>query len=278
MSVLAETAFAKINLALHVRSRRPDGYHELDTVFAFVDDGDFLTCEPADTLSLSVMGPFGGILGSAEDNLVMRTAQAFAAKFNVTAGARITLEKRLPVASGIGGGSADAAATARLLNRLWGLQASDQALADILEPLGADIPACVVSNTVRGQGTGTQLSPLHDDFCGTPVLLVNPNTALSTAAVFAQWNGVDHGGMALSGGLDSIMKGRNDLQEPAIGLCPAIADVLTSLDQQVPVLARMSGSGATCFGLFKDHSHRNAAMRAIADDHADWWIMAGCLR
>ncbi len=278
MRALTEIAFAKINLALHVRERRADGYHELDTLFAFVDGGDVLSCVAGDTLSLNVSGAFGDALGASEDNLVLRTARVLAASFSISRGAGITLEKRLPVASGIGGGSADAAATARLLNELWGLNATEAELAAILAPIGADVPACVASQTARGRGVGTDLERLHCDISGMPVLLVNPNKALSTAAVFAAWTGKDRGGLSDGSVLDTALSGRNDLQEAAIRLCPDIADVLTSIEAQAPVLARMSGSGATCFGLFANQNERDTALQAITAAHPAWWTFAGTLR
>ena len=158
----SETAFAKINLALHVRRRRADGYHDIETLFAFVQDGDILTGSFADALSLEIDGPFGAGLKADESNLVLKTALFLKAHFGVTQGAAIRLDKRLPIASGIGGGSADAAATARLLNQLWGLDATEQELADILAPLGADIPACIFSRPSFGSGTGTALAFLDD--------------------------------------------------------------------------------------------------------------------
>ena len=152
-----ETAYAKINLALHVRRRRDDGYHDIETLFAFAQHGDQLQASLSDTLGLTIDGPFASGLSADDDNLVMQAAIRLRAHFSITSGASIRLTKNLPIASGIGGGSADAAAAARLLNRLWDIQASEQELADILAPLGADIPACVFSRTSFGSGTGTAL-------------------------------------------------------------------------------------------------------------------------
>jgi 4-diphosphocytidyl-2-C-methyl-D-erythritol kinase len=278
MPVLHETAFAKINLALHVRGRREDGYHELDTLFAFVDAGDRVSGVLADTLLLKVDGPFGQDISQGADNLVLRAAHAVSDSFGTKQRAHITLDKRLPVASGIGGGSADAAAVARLLNRLWDLQASEADLAAILAPLGADIPACVASQTVRGKGIGTELLPLNSSVAGIPVLLVNPNLPLSTAAVFRAWDGVDHGGLGGGDVLEMALEGRNDLQTAAITLCPAIADVLTALTLQTPVMARMSGSGATCFALFKTVAERDEAQTSIRKVHPKYWTLSGRLR
>jgi 4-diphosphocytidyl-2-C-methyl-D-erythritol kinase len=278
MKALIETAYAKINLALHVRRRRDDGYHELETIFAFVDRGDVLTATIADGLHLSISGPFGGALDSGPDNLVMKTAALMRDHFNIDQGAALTLEKHLPVASGIGGGSADAAATARLLKRLWQLDVSETDLADLLTRLGADVPACVASVTVKGQGTGTDLEQISAPPVALHVLLVNPGLPLSTSAIFAAWDGVDNGPLLIGDVLDSAVAGRNDLQNPAILLCPVISDVLTSLAAQKPLLARMSGSGATCYAVFPSEADRDAAQDLVRAAHPEWWTFAGQLR
>ncbi len=272
----SETAFAKINLALHVRKRRVDGYHDIETLFAFVQDGDVLSASFADTLSLEIDGPFGAGLKADESNLVLTTALSLKAHFGVTQGAAIRLDKRLPIASGIGGGSADAAATARLLNKLWGLGASEQVMADILAPLGADIPACVFSRPSFGSGTGTALAFLDDsNIAARHVLLVNPLQSISTAAIFKAWNGVDSGAVDRGDIWDAAVAGRNDLQPIASVIRPAITDILTRLSQANPAMSRMSGSGATCFALFADVTSLEAA-RATLDPH--WWSMASMLR
>jgi 4-diphosphocytidyl-2-C-methyl-D-erythritol kinase len=279
MQTLHETAYAKVNLALHIRARRPDGYHDLDTLFAFVDQGDELSASKAADITLSIMGPFMQGLSNSTDNLVLRAAQALRSHYAITQGAKIILDKRLPVASGIGGGSADAAAAARLLNRLWGIGASYEELADILAPLGADIPACVASETVRGQGTGTTLTPVDvNGLEAMPILLVNPDKPLSTGPVFAAWDGADGGEIGGASALAGTLSGRNDLQIPAVKLCPEIADVLTSLEQKSPLLSRMSGSGATCFALFESIAARDDAAANIRHKHPNWWSLTGCLR
>jgi 4-diphosphocytidyl-2-C-methyl-D-erythritol kinase len=278
MHTLYEIAYAKVNLALHVRSRRQDGYHDLDTLFAFVDKGDELAATESSGLTLSVTGPYMNGLPKENDNLVLRAAEALRLRFGITKGAMITLNKRLPIASGIGGGSADAAAAARLLNRLWDIGASDEDLESVLAPLGADIPACVASRTARGQGTGTILTPVNaTELTTMPILLVNPGKPLSTATVFAAWDGLDCGALETSSALSAALSGRNDLQIPAVSLCSDIADVLASLEQQSPVLSRMSGSGATCFALFETTKSRNEAALVIRQQHIDWWILSGCL-
>jgi len=272
----SEIAFAKINLALHVRKRRDDGYHDIETLFAFVQDGDVLSACLANALSLEIDGPFGIGLQADDSNLVLKTAVSLKAHFGVTQGAAIRLDKRLPVASGIGGGSADAAATARLLNQLWGLGAAEQELADILSPLGADIPACVFSRPSFGSGTGTALAFLDDsNIAARHVLLVNPLQSVSTAAIFKAWSGVDGGAVDCGDMWDAAIAGRNDLALIAAAICPVITDIIDRLSLSNPVLARMSGSGATCFALFDD-SEALASARATLDP--DWWSMASMLR
>lgn len=278
MSVLEETAYAKLNLALHVRRRRDDGYHELETLFAFTEDGDRITGELADDISLSVSGPFGDGLSNT-DNLVIRAARLIKAHFGVDQGAALHLEKQLPVASGIGGGSADAAATARLLNRLWNIGADEGELEALLAPLGADIPACVRSRTIFGEGTGTVLRPVPDaDIRERAVLLVNPLQPVATGPVFQAWDNVDRGQLQISDPWQATLQGRNDLQAPAISICPTIGEVLEKLDQTEAELVRMSGSGATCFALYASEGERDAARQNISNACPNWWTMSSSLR
>ncbi|MBW7946663.1 MAG: 4-(cytidine 5'-diphospho)-2-C-methyl-D-erythritol kinase [Sphingomonadaceae bacterium] len=276
----AETGWAKINLALHVRRRRADGYHDIETIFAFADFGDMLTVRASDDVTLAIRGPFGAGLPADEDNLVMRAARALASACDVAAGAALTLDKRLPVASGIGGGSADAAAALRLLNRFWGIGADEAALRAIAAPLGADVPACVGSRTQRGDGAGEQLRGLAaDDLRGKAVLLVNPGVPLATGPVFAAWDGIDRGALAGGPPLAAAQGARNDLQAPAVSLCPAIGAVLEALAARPgAALTRMSGSGATCFALFEADADAEAARAAIAAAYPGWWAAAGRLR
>jgi 4-diphosphocytidyl-2-C-methyl-D-erythritol kinase len=272
----SEIAFAKINLALHVRKRRYDGYHDIETLFAFAQDGDILNARPAKDLSLEIVGPFGADLNADENNLVLKAALSLQAHFGVKQGAAIRLDKRLPIASGIGGGSADAAATARLLNKLWTLGASERELADILAPLGADIPACVFSRPSFGSGTGTALAFLDDsNVPARHLLLVNPLQSVSTAAIFQAWGGIDGGAVGRGDMWDATITGRNDLEPIASKICPVITDILTQLAQAEPSMVRMSGSGATCFALFDDVTSLEAA-RARLEPH--WWSMASVLR
>ena len=271
-----ETAYAKINLALHVRRRREDGYHDIETLFAFAQHGDQLQASLFDRLELMIDGPFGSGLSVDDDNLVMQSANRLRSHFSITKGASIHLTKNLPIASGIGGGSADAAAAARLLNRFWDIQASNQELADVLAPLGADIPACVFSRTSFGSGTGTALELCDDSTVpARHLLLVNPLQSVSTAAIFKAWDGKDKGPVARGDIWQATLSGRNDLEPIAAGICPAITDILDVLTRANPAMVRMSGSGATCFALFAE-----AEDLAAAKAHLDprWWSMGTELR
>jgi 4-diphosphocytidyl-2-C-methyl-D-erythritol kinase len=277
---LSETAYAKINLALHVRRRRADGYHDLETLFAFCADGDELAVAPADTLALTIAGPFGEGLSAGEDNLVLRAARAVREASGTARGAAIHLDKRLPVASGIGGGSADAAAALRLLVRLWEIDLPQGALHDIAAGLGADVPACLVSRSCRGEGIGDALDLLDDAALrGLPVLLVNPRVPVPTGPVFKGWDGVDRGALAGGEPLAAALAGRNDLEAPAIAMQPVIADAVAALAAMPGArLARMSGSGATCFALFGTRGERDAARDAIENHFPGWWTLATLLR
>jgi len=267
LSAISETAFAKVNLALHVRGRLPDGRHRLETLFAFCEDGDELEFEPADDISLDIQGVDPAEIGG--DNLVLRAAYALRAATGTQQGAAIRLTKRLPIAAGVGGGSADAAAALRALVRLWSV---DPALVgDIAPKLGADVPACLLSMTCRGDGAGDVVSVVQEpDLAGTPILLVNPAVRLSTGDVFAHWDGND------CGPLGDWRLGRNDLQAPALQLVPQISEVLAWLHSRPGGnFVRMSGSGATCFGLFDDAASRDRAAAAVP---SGWWHLATRLR
>ena len=282
MTAFAETGWAKINLALHVRARRPDGYHEIETLFAFVDHGDGIAARVADTDRLTIDGEFAEGLSPGADNLVLRALGLLRDRYGADRVPKlaVTLTKRLPVAAGIGGGSADAAAMARLVRRHFLPELGDATLARVVAPLGADVAACVSSQTCRGVGVGEILSLVPElRLGGTPVLLVNPREAVATGPVFAAWDGIDRG--ALFGdpaGRAQLFAARNDLQRAAIAQCPAIVTVLTELGGLSPWLARMSGSGATCFALFDALAERDAASVALATSHPHWWQMAGALR
>lgn len=298
---MRETGFAKINLALHVRARRADRYHELETLFAFVDAGDVLTARVAERDELVTVGEFasdllpslwggggggGSALSSVEHPRPDPPPQGGGGMFgNLVAqalhalprpeGLAMTLEKNLPVAAGLGGGSADAGAVFRIVRELYGLPEDWRARA---AELGADVPACVESVTCIGCGTGTDLEPADDSLAGTPVLLVNPRLPLSTGPVFAGWDSVDRGPLPVGDSRAIALEGRNDLEAPAIALCPAIAEVLAALRGTAPWLARMSGSGATCFALYENEAARDAASERVRAQRPDWWQLRGKLR
>lgn len=272
--ILTETAAAKLNLALHLRYRRPDGYHALETVFAFTEFGDSVSVTAADGVSLIVEGEFAGPAGQGSDNLVMRAARALAEAGGVAAGAALRLEKRIPVAAGLGGGSADAAAALRLLNRFWGLEWPEARLLAIADVLGSDVPACVRSQTCFGSGRGEQLETWPMDLRGTPVLLVNPRVAVATGPVFAGWDQVDQGPIIAGAPLDAL---RNDMTTSAIAIAPAIGDVLAALRSTGGAsLVRMSGSGATCFALYADAGACAEAAHKLSG--RGWWLAESRLR
>lgn len=274
--MIVEPAPAKINLALHVRARRVDGYHEIETLFAFLRDGDVLRLAPGPA-SFEIEGPFASVLAGEGDNLVTRAAQAFALAYAVQDQGAFILDKRLPVASGIGGGSADAAAALRALARLHGIPSQDPRLGACAESLGSDVPACLLGRTALGRGRGEQLQPL-DGLSGMPVLLVNPGVAVSTAAVFRAWNGVDHGPIVEGATLDRALAGRNDLEAAARRIAPVIGDVLDLLASTAnPSLVRMSGSGATCFALYADEADRMAAAATVKASRPGWWCLESAL-
>ncbi len=268
---ITETAFAKINLALHVRGRRADGYHELETLFAFVDGGDSVTAAQADRDTLSISGDYAGQLTDPFDNIVHRALGAVPRDY----GLRIALEKNLPVAAGLGGGSADAGAIFRIARSMGGLPDDWRMRA---AKLGADVPVCVDSLTAIGRGTGADIEAVASDLTGTAVLLVNPGIPLATAQVFGAWDGEDRGAMP-HGSVSTIAdRGRNDLERPAITLVPEIAEVRDQLERSGAFLSRMSGSGATCFALYCSHDAMQHAARTLAAARPEWWQMAGSLR
>lgn len=277
---MREAAPAKVNLFLHVVGRRADGYHLLDSLAVFGSAADALVLDPG-ALSLRVTGRFAAGLSGEADNLVLRAARALAAAAGVEPSGALLLDKMLPVASGIGGGSADAASALRLLNRAWGLGWSSAQLRDVAEPLGADIPVCVESAPARMGGVGELISAAPR-LPPVAMLLVNPGVALATPAVFRARHGEFSAPATLpeawpdAGAMAADLRGcRNDLEVAAISLCPVIADVLMAIATQPGcLLARMSGSGATCFGLFAREDTARAAAAALAPG---WWAQAGPL-
>jgi 4-diphosphocytidyl-2-C-methyl-D-erythritol kinase len=279
--IVTEPAPAKINLYLRVTGRRPDGYHTLDSLAVFATAADRVSVASDDAITLHLAGPEAAALDGEPDNLVLRAARALAQATGATQGAAITLEKHLPIASGIGGGSADAAAALRALDALWGTRLDAARLRGIAATLGADVPVCVESRAIRMQGIGEILSDAPA-LPGFGLLLANPRIALPTPAVFKARRGdfsppaeqparlADAAALA-----DWLRPLGNDLQEAAIALCPAVAEVLAAIAAQPGcLLARMSGSGATCFGIFAD---AEAASRAADALPAAWWRHGGAV-
>lgn len=275
-----EAAPAKVNLFLHVVGRRADGYHLLDSLAVFPRVGDTLRAAPAEQLSLAVEGPFCGALQTEPDNLVLRAARGMADLAGVRAGGCLTLVKTLPVASGIGGGSADAAAALRLLGRLWGVAPAPAAVQALALRLGADVPVCLAALPARMGGVGEALSPAP----GLPAFgmaLVNPGETVSTPEVFRARAGVFSAPAALPPSWPDVTAMArdlaalgNDLEAPAMALRPSIGEVLAAL-RATPgcLLARMSGSGATCFGVYADAA--TAANAAESVRRPGWWAWGG---
>ncbi|MDR3374315.1 MAG: 4-(cytidine 5'-diphospho)-2-C-methyl-D-erythritol kinase [Ancalomicrobiaceae bacterium] len=278
---------AKVNLALSIVGRRADGYHLIDSLITFVPVGDGLTIAPAETLTLTVSGPFADTLGSSPDNLVLKAARLLQDEAERLGrgrpGAAMSLDKRLPIASGVGGGSGDAAAVLNGLSALWHLKLPQERLAALALTLGADVPMCLAGRSARVRGIGELIAPAPS-LPDLTLLLVNPGAPVSTPAVFkaltrrdnpplpelpAGWDGLDHL-------VDWLSTTRNDLQPAALSLSPAIADVLAALSAAPGCrFARMSGSGATCFGIFAARAEAEAAAAAIRTERPDWWIAVG---
>ena len=267
-----EFAPAKVNLALHVTGRRADGYHLLDSLVVFAGVGDRISAKPGDGLALGLTGPQAAALTVADDNLVLRAARAMGVD-----GWHLELDKHLPVASGIGGGSADAAATLRLLARLTGHSLPPPP--EVLR-LGADVPVCLVGRPVRMTGIGEGLHPLSHALPPVWMVLVNPGQAVSTPDVFRALDRRDNAPMQAMPRLRDaaelaawVAMQRNDMEPAATRLLPLIADVRRALSAQPAcLLSRMSGSGATCFSLFADPLSANAAARAISATQPGWWV------
>jgi 4-diphosphocytidyl-2-C-methyl-D-erythritol kinase len=275
----AEKAPAKVNLTLHVLGRRADGYHKIESLVGFADVGDALTFSPGGALALAVGGPTGPAAGDVADNLVLKAVRALAERVADLKLGRFSLSKRLPVAAGLGGGSSDAAAALRLLASANGIARDDPRLMQAAVATGADVPVCLDPRTRRMGGIGEILSdPL--DLPRLPAILVNPGVAVSTRDVFAALRLPPVAPAAQAGRpagtlLDEIANGRNDLEAPAIELEPAIAELLAVLGRLPGCrLARMSGSGATCFGLFESTRAATAAGRTLRVGYPGWWVRA----
>jgi 4-diphosphocytidyl-2-C-methyl-D-erythritol kinase len=275
---------AKINLYLHVTAKRADGYHLLDSLIAFADVGDTIEASEADDLALGCDGPFGAALGAEPDNLVLKAARLLAERADVEPHARLRLTKRLPIASGIGGGSADAAATLHALCDLWGLALPEHTLNALAAKLGADVPICLHGQAAYIGGIGEIIDPaprLPD----AGILLANPGQALSTPTVFKSFKGPMTAAQRFEGApkdagelAGMLSERRNDLTDAAIAIVPEIATMLAALEKLPRAhLARMSGSGATCFALFDDKAAAEQAAVQLAAEHPGWWMRGATL-
>ena len=286
MTMLITLAPAKINLTLHVGQAKKNGRHPLDSfiVFAGAEAADRITVEPADSLQFAVIGPFADKCGDLNDNLIFKAAYALQTVLQTSQGARVTLVKHLPVASGIGGGSADAGATLRQLNQLWGGPDTYDHLISVGAQLGGDIPACILSRPLLMRGEGERLIPAAIP-TPLPALIVNSGTPCSTAQVFQTFDASGGGAdfhetnppqfKSTQSLLNWLDKTYNELEAPAIVLHPEIAHTLATLKALPNVrFARMSGSGATCFALFDTMDEARAALAALKTEQPDWWSVA----
>jgi len=294
MSGLVEEGRAKVNLTLRVVGRRVDGYHDIDSVVAFADCADRLTLTPGPELSLKMTGPLAKACGDTADNLVLKAAQLLGESVPGLKTGSFELEKVLPVAAGIGGGSADAAAALRLLARLNNLRLDDERLLEVALATGADVPVCLASQACDMTGVGDKLMPLNPP--KIPSVLVNPGVPVPTRDVFEAL-GLRHGefligaadvmlqasswpeqGGSLEEWVEALAAGANDLEVPATRIQPLIGKVIAALNATNGAwLARMSGSGATCFAIYENTAEAQRAANKIQLDHPSWWVHAGVL-
>ena len=291
--MLSELGRAKVNLSLRVMGRRVDGYHDLESVVAFADCADRLTLAPGPELSLKTMGPLAQACGDTSDNLVLKAAMLLAARVPDLKAGAFTLDKVLPVAAGIGGGSADAAAALRLLARLNNLTLDDPRLLEVALQTGADVPVCLASHACDMTGVGETLLPLN--LPKIPCVLANPCVPVATKDVFAAL-GLRNGellvgatdvlrgtawpepGSSVEDWVEALAASSNDLEEPATRIQPVIGDVIAALlATNGAWLARMSGSGATCFSVYENTADAGRAAERIRFDHPGWWVHAGVL-
>jgi 4-diphosphocytidyl-2-C-methyl-D-erythritol kinase len=293
MPALMEDGRAKVNLTLRVVGRRVDGYHDLESVVAFADCADRLSLAPGPELDLQTTGPLAGACGEPSDNLVLKAAKLLGERMPGLKVGSFTLDKVLPVAAGIGGGSADAAAALRLLARLNGLAFDDARLLEVALLTGADVPVCLSSRACDMTGVGETLLPLS--LPKMPCVLVNPRVAVATKDVFAQL-GLRSGellvgatdvmqatawpedGASVEDWVEVLAENSNDLEAPATRIQPVIGKVLSALSATNGAwLARMSGSGATCFAIYENTAEAQRASQKIQLDHPQWWVHAGVL-
>jgi 4-diphosphocytidyl-2-C-methyl-D-erythritol kinase len=293
MPALMEDGRAKVNLTLRVVGRRVDGYHDLESVVAFADCADRLSLAPGPELNLKTTGPLAGACGEPSDNLVLKAAKLLGERMPGLKVGSFTLDKVLPVAAGIGGGSADAAAALRLLARLNGLAFDDARLLEVALLTGADVPVCLSSRACDMTGVGETLLPLS--LPKMPCVLVNPRVAVATKDVFAEL-GLRNGellvgaadviqaaawpedGASVEDWVEVLAENSNDLEAPATRIQPVIGEVLAALSATNGAwLARMSGSGATCFAIYENTAEAQRASQRIQLDHPQWWVHAGVL-
>jgi 4-diphosphocytidyl-2-C-methyl-D-erythritol kinase len=293
MPAVIEDARAKVNLTLRVVGRRVDGYHDLESVVAFADCAHRLSLTPGPRLDLKTTGPLAQACGETADNLVIKAARLLGERVPDLKLGDFILDKMLPVAAGIGGGSADAAAALRLLARVNGLAIDDARLIEVAQLTGADVPVCLASHACVMTGVGEKLLPLA--LPKMPCVMVNPRVAVATRDVFAALGlrngellvgaadvieaiGWPEGGASFDDWFEALGSGTNDLEAPAMRVQPVIAEVLSALGAADGArLARMSGSGATCFAIFDDAAKAQAAAQKIQRDHLPWWVHAGTL-
>lgn len=281
---LVEQAPAKINLTLRVLGRRQDGYHELESLVAFADLTDTLSLQPGNASALDVSGPFAAASGKISDNLVLKAVEALRQRKGGLKAGHFRLEKNIPVAGGVGGGSADAAAALRLLARVNGMSVDDPRLASAAAAVGADVPVCLASRPCIMRGVGDLLSdPL--DLPPLAAVLVNPNVPLATRDVFAKFSGTPVGKKPLAkvpitfdGMIEFLLENGNDLTQAAIACAPVISEMLIALRALPAVrLVRMSGSGPTCFALFVSPGEAAAAAHRLGSERKDWWVRAAAI-
>jgi 4-diphosphocytidyl-2-C-methyl-D-erythritol kinase len=293
MTLLTDTARAKVNLTLRVLGRRADGYHDIESLVVFADCADTLTLMPGPELGLATGGPGAQDCGEMSDNLVVRAARLLAERIPGLTLGHFTLDKHLPVAAGVGGGSADAAAALRLLARANDIAVDDPRVVNVARETGADIPVCLVSKACTMTGVGENLAML--DVPSMPCVMVNPRIGVATRDVFTAL-GLGKGEFLAGAGdvmlspgwpvegasfdewIDAVATGTNDLERPALKVESIIGDVMSALRATDGVrLARMSGSGATCFAIFSTGVAARAAAKALSQAHPGWWVHAGVL-
>jgi 4-diphosphocytidyl-2-C-methyl-D-erythritol kinase len=278
---MQQHAPAKLNLSLHVTGKRADGYHLLESLVVFTQFGDVLRATPAETLRLTVTGEFAADVGADAENLVLKAAHALRRAANVTSGAALTLEKNIPVGAGLGGGSADAAATLKLLMKHWAVILPNPRLNALALALGADVPMCLASRPLIARGIGEEITPLAAKLPPLPLVLVYPRVPIATADIFAQYAletppvtpALD---MTTAETLmDGLVGTRNQLQRTAVMLTPEVAEVLLALNTALQArFVRMTGSGSACFAITEDKPAAERLARDLRAQYPHWWVLA----